>query len=610
MNTLATGLSFSWQSIGSALANHLWQSTLFAAVAAVLTLLLRQNQARVRYWLWLAASLKFLLPFSLLVVLGTQLRWSEAPASHHANISTVIEEIGQPFGSASLPPPAPPQSSAYALAARCLPYGLAIIWFACFVALLLVWLLRWRRVTATMRGAMPIETGREIDTLRRLEPMSGIGRPTRLIVTESTAEPGIIGIFRPVMFLPTGIPERLTDSELAAVIAHELCHIRRRDNLMAAVHMLVEALFWFHPIVFWIGARLIDERERACDEEVLTSGSDPRIYAKGILKVCEFYLEAPLACVAGVTGSNLKKRIEAIMIQRIAQKLAMGKKLLLAMVAAAAIFGPVALGILHPASSQAQSQARSSTATPIQIESATIKASDVGTDQAAGKPGKPVVSSRMVFTPESFKAENVTLQQLIRAAFGVQNSQISSAPDWGNTSLYNAEVKFTTALATDHPQRVTQQRFALQGLLADRFKLQVHRELKSLPVYELAVGTNGSKLTEAQANSDALQKPSLMQQPPGHFTGKAIDIATLIAVLGNQLGTPIVDKTGLKGNYDFTLVVDWPKTRSLPDDPASLLKAVSEQLGLELKPANDLVEVLVIDHAEPVTSHQRETAAR
>ena len=59
--------------------------------------------------------------------------------------------------------------------------------------------------------------------------------------------------------------------------------------------MLVEAMFWFHPLVWWIGARLVEERERACDEEVLSLGSEPRVYAEGILNVCKLYVESPLA---------------------------------------------------------------------------------------------------------------------------------------------------------------------------------------------------------------------------------------------------------------------------------------------------------------------------
>ena len=85
---------------------------------------------------------------------------------------------------------------------------------------------------------------------------------------------------------------------MEAVIAHEVCHVRHRDNLIAAIHMLVETVFWFHPLVWWIGKRMVDDRERACDEEVLRLGSEPRVYAEGILSVCKLDAESPLACVS------------------------------------------------------------------------------------------------------------------------------------------------------------------------------------------------------------------------------------------------------------------------------------------------------------------------
>ena len=114
------------------------------------------------------------------------------------------------------------------------------------------------------------------------------------------------------------------------MLAHELCHVRRRDNLTAAIHMIVEAIFWFHPLVWWIGARLVEERERACDEEVLSLGNEPQVYAEGILNVCKLYLESPLRCVSGVTGSDLKKRIQAILTGRVAGELNFAKRVALA----------------------------------------------------------------------------------------------------------------------------------------------------------------------------------------------------------------------------------------------------------------------------------------
>jgi beta-lactamase regulating signal transducer with metallopeptidase domain len=190
-----------------------------------------------------------------------------------------------------------------------------------------------------------MQAGREFEMLRLLERNAAITRHIELKISESTLEPGILGIFRPVFLLPMGISNRLSDAQLKAIITHELCHVRRRDNLAATLHMLVEAVFWFHPLVWWIGARFVDERERACDEEVLKLGSDPQAYAEGILKVCEFYVESPPFCAAGVTGSNLKKRIEAIMTHGTAYKVEAGKRLLLAAMGLAAVTVPISIGV-------------------------------------------------------------------------------------------------------------------------------------------------------------------------------------------------------------------------------------------------------------------------
>jgi len=116
-----------------------------------------------------------------------------------------------------------------------------------------------------------------------------------VLSTPGRLEPGVFGLFRPFLLLPEGITEHLTQAQLEAITTHELCHVRRRDNLTAAIHSLVESTFWFFPPVWWLGARLVEERERACDQAVAQLGIEPRTYAESILKVCHFCLQAPAA---------------------------------------------------------------------------------------------------------------------------------------------------------------------------------------------------------------------------------------------------------------------------------------------------------------------------
>src|SRR5271156_5941075 len=128
--------------IGTSMANHLWQSTLFALLAAAFTLALRKNQARIRHHLWLAASLKFLIPFALLVNAGSHLAKMNSSTDTQPMFYFVLQTMSQPF-----------QQAASLL--RWLPGVVAILWLAGFVTVIGLWCARWRRVAAAINGAVP-----------------------------------------------------------------------------------------------------------------------------------------------------------------------------------------------------------------------------------------------------------------------------------------------------------------------------------------------------------------------------------------------------------------------------------------------------------------------
>jgi bla regulator protein BlaR1 len=89
-----------------------------------------------------------------------------------------------------------------------------------------------------------------------------------------------------------------------------MCHARRHDNLSGAIHPMVEAASWFHPLAWWIEGRLVEEHERACDEEVSQLANDPEVYAESILNVCNHYLESPVVCLSAVSDGRLRQRID------------------------------------------------------------------------------------------------------------------------------------------------------------------------------------------------------------------------------------------------------------------------------------------------------------
>ena len=310
------------------LLNHLWQSTLFALAIALLIPTLRNNGAHVRYWLWWAASIKFLVPFAWLAQLGASVYESSTSifelTAWSATVGRVIEPVAAP-----------------------LPEGLTLAllgaWALGLVALLAHWAKRAGAIRDALASAGPCADPWAADAGLAVKE------------ADTALEPGIVGIVRPVLLVPRGIAERLTLAQLRAIVAHEQSHWRRRDNLTAALHMVVEAVFWFHPLVWWIGARLIEERERACDEAVIRAGHDPRTYADGVLNVCELYVATRLACAAGVSGADLKRRVTDIMRSGVMAKLNTIKKALLTSAALGALVVPIAVGVLHGAPALAQS---------------------------------------------------------------------------------------------------------------------------------------------------------------------------------------------------------------------------------------------------------------
>src|SRR6266566_4643314 len=465
-----------WTALAAALGDHVWQSTLFAVVAGLLTLILRNNHARARYWLWLAASMKFLIPFSLLVALGSHLPWSRGSAGTKAGL--YFEEVSQPFSQPAMTviSRATPSTISPSVI-HLLPGLLAAAWLCGFLVVLSVWYLRWRGISVAIREAVPLREGREVEALRRLERMGGMRTRIEMLLSRASLEPGIFGIARPVLVWPERISERLEDVHLEAILAHEVWHVRRRDNLAAAVHMVVEAIFWFHPLVWWLGAQLVEERECACDEEVLELGNERQVYAESILKVCEFCVGSPLVCVSGVTGADLKKRIFRIMTERRAPDLGLSRKLLLGAAGFVAVVVPIVFGLLQ--------------ATPSRGASQDAAASTPGYEVASIKPNKSGTNMvRLMFTPDGLSATNGTLQMLINAAFGVEPNQVSGAPSWVNTDRYDLEAKMDSSTIDDlrklneDDRRVARQHM-LQALLAERFKLTLHRETKELSVYEL-----------------------------------------------------------------------------------------------------------------------------
>ncbi|HEY1758136.1 MAG TPA: M56 family metallopeptidase [Bryobacteraceae bacterium] len=577
--------------------DHLWQSTLFAGLAWLLTLLLKKNRARVRYWVWFVASMKFLAPAAVLVTLGSQVSWRTAPPVSSPVVVQQTEGSSAPL--AAVPPSAPARTDQ-------VPGLLLLVWAAGFFAVVRRWGREWTRMHWNVRDAVPLDLGLAV--------------PVRS--SPALMEPGVFGIFRPVLLLPEGITDRVAKAQLNAILAHELCHVRRRDNLMTAMHMVVEAVFWFHPLVWWLGAQLMEERERACDEDVLRSGTDAQTYAEGILKVCEFYLESPLECAAGVSGANLNKRIEEIMANRVVVKLNAGRKLLLAGAGMLAVAGPLAIGVINAPPIRAQATSGGSLA----FEVASVKPrppGDGGLRFPEYLPGGRFVAS-------------APLEIVIASAYNLpinRGVRLTGSPDWLRTEggLYDIEAKGAVPDGLTVKARTDRMKLMLRTLLADRFKLKMHVETKEMPVYELTVAKNGPKLQKADIEEKDCPEPDPSANPtPGtpvttchNFMGgrgrglhaRAVDMSDLVGFVENWTDRPLLDKTGIRGLYRFD-TSGWlpmqvgppPAAGAKGEDGTELadlptLFTLFEKLGLKMEPTKDKVDVYVIDHIEKPTAN-------
>lgn len=285
-------------------ANHLWQATLFALVVWIAVVWL--SQARARHTAWLMAFTKFLLPSAPLVLLaqklGLNLSWPARTEMTAGADAVVLLQIAEPVAQANA---GESHNEVYCV--------LTILWLTGVALCLARWRRRRRRLAAAMLAGEKIETGREAETLENLKSRLNIRRSVNLIVSSRFAEPVAWGALRPVIVLPRGLSERLGESEMESVLMHEMFHIKHYDNLFGSLQMFVCSLLWFHPLVWLIDRRLIEERELRCDERVVLSGATPEAYAASLWKVVQFGFGWPVEGVSRATGSNLKRRVKLML---------------------------------------------------------------------------------------------------------------------------------------------------------------------------------------------------------------------------------------------------------------------------------------------------------
>ncbi|HTC33074.1 MAG TPA: TIGR03435 family protein [Bryobacteraceae bacterium] len=250
--------------------------------------------------------------------------------------------------------------------------------------------------------------------------------------------------------------------------------------------------------------------------------------------------------------------------------------------------------------------------TPLpEFDAVSVKPNKSGDPQMTMRPGR---GGRV-------NATNVPLRNLIVWAYMIRGFQLSGEPSWVDSERFDVATTSDANPRYDVLQPTLETMF--QAVLVDRFKLQVHHDTKELPVYSLVVAKNGPKIhavdEEGCPEVPPPDNPCRFLRPTkfGQMTGKKAPMFILALLLSSFTGRTVVDKTDLKGSFDYTL--DWTKYLQPPQvppgadvppgafDPMSvepaIASALEEQLGLKLESSKGPVEILVIDHVERPTEN-------
>ncbi len=425
-----------------ALIDHLWQSTLFCAAVWSITLALRANGAAVRHALWMLASLKFLIPFSALYMVGAAAGLPSPVESQPTFlVGKMVETLAAaaPVVSPALELRATPGLSAPVLA-------FVALWLAGAAFVASRWFAGWRAANTLIRATRPAP-----------------GSPPDARVTDEDVEPSVAGVFDPVVLLPAALLRRLEPAQLDAVMEHEREHIARNDVLKDHVHRLVETLFWFHPLVWWIGRRLVDERERACDEGVLSRGYDPGDYAAGILAVCRHCRATsvrPMYATSGALSGDLAARIRHILgsAPPVAVGLCKALALMLCILAVATV--PLFAGALD-----GDERRRSVAAIQAnQLDDAIVYVS-VAKDARARR--------SLDAADHEVAIRNISLRQLVALAYDVAPSQVTGGGVWLDMPRYDFRVEVPGGVSQPDDLEPLALRGLVNKLLASRFDLQI-----------------------------------------------------------------------------------------------------------------------------------------
>jgi len=588
------------QALSTALVDFLWQGATVGALLWMTLVALRHRSAQERY----LASCLALGALSMLPVLTvvTLLKAYGGVATAQAMVPAAL-----PAASPSMPqtllqiwmvPESPRQPWLDVVQQWALP-----IWTAGVLLFSIRLLAGWLYAVRLRRRTSPADAA-TMTTTASIATRIGLARPVRVAMGTLEEGPSVIGWLRPTLLLPPATAMGLTTRQLEAVIAHELAHIKRHDYLVNVLQVLVESLFFYHPVVWWTSRCIRLEREVCCDDVAVRSVGDASEYARALTALAKQQLAARLAMAAA--GGPLLYRVRRLLGRTPPD---VGPAVLPGLAAIAAALGAVALNVgLH-----AQATAASSELPRFDVTS--VK--------------EHRENDRIIFSQAQHGRVTLvghSLRTLIQSAYQVQEFQIIDGPDWLDSVRFNITATYPDDPENDRrSQGLSRRDLMMRALLADRFGLAVHKDTGQRPVFALVTARRDGKLgaqlrpftgdcataKDAEACGTAVG--------PGYIRARGVTMAELATAFsrltntGSSLNRLVVDRSDLEGRYDVDLRFTPDHMPNLPPEalPAwlppldpngpSIFTAVQEQLGLKLDAQRAPVDVLVIDRVHRPT---------
>lgn len=602
------------QALGRALLHFVWQGSLLALLLWIVKAIAPPSAARLRY---AAANLIMLMMPLVLTVTAARERFDEDQQGKVVNVAAVNRPgIQSPVTKARLifygdTPSAPPAG---------ITGWVVCIWIIGVLLLSLRAAGGWLGAQRLKRRVGPISVELQ-DIVRRLKVRLRVSASVRVCTSALVRVPTVVGWLRPCIFLPVTALTGLSESQIRAILAHELAHIRRHDYLFNLLQTAIETLLFYHPAVWWVGTQMRMEREHCCDDVAVAVCGSAREYAGALAEMEEIRDRVPEPALAA-SGGELVGRIRRLLCGEDHTSQSAGTIVTAALMLS--IAGFTAIFSLRAAPQETQPAFEVASVKPNKSEFGAYTNIPLGGESAYAPTGGV------------FSATNIPLALYIYFAYNLTGNQMKDAmatlPQWTFSERFDIQ-----AHAASKSPTLSEVRAMLRSLLRDRFKFDAHYEMRQGPVFALVQRKNGRlgpSLRRHPADADCSARPpyspakagtsfpalcgGLVPMTPnalGNAKGGASNvtmeyIASNLITMGH-LDRPVVDRTGLKGTFDFSLefVSELPALPNLSPQPdpvnprpdpqgPSFTEALSDQLGLRLESSRGEVRVLLIDHVE------------